>query len=165
MFSYLAKTFMPPQYPSVVLAVGNFGSMVHILHVIPETGAIERFGSNASTLPSNRAREQIREHIGTVTLYMGDGETANTFLDEIEDQIRKLWDEPCRVIATQHDKATGDLDRLVQDIVRPSAMNAIRKRETRERSMNTTQTYPVYIIHIRRSRPGKLIQEYTSFPP
>ena len=52
------------------------------------------FNASASPpdLPPRGTREQTREQIGTVTLYVGDGETPNSFLDDVETRFRKLRD-------------------------------------------------------------------------
>ncbi|KAJ5941128.1 hypothetical protein N7516_001296 [Penicillium verrucosum] len=101
--------------PSVLLVIGKFGATIHVLHILPENGTIERFSlttpSSTTTFRHRGASEQAREHIGTVTLHVGDGETANSFLDDVETRIRKLL-QPGSVDVTQ----------LVQDVLQPAAL-------------------------------------------
>ncbi|OJJ30560.1 hypothetical protein ASPWEDRAFT_46169 [Aspergillus wentii DTO 134E9] len=60
---------------------------------------------------------------------------------------------------------SADVTRLVHDVLQPAALDAIHEREGRDRSMNATQTYPVFIVYIKRSRAGGLLTaELTSFP-
>lgn len=54
--------------------------------------------------------------------------------------------------------------RLAQRVLKPAALEAIREREGRDRSMTATQMYPVYAVCIRRSKPGKILNDIpTSF--
>ncbi|OOQ83196.1 hypothetical protein PEBR_36280 [Penicillium brasilianum] len=135
--------------PSALLVIGKFGATIHILHLLPEDGTIERFGLTSSTTTFRRggATEQVREQIGEVTLHIGDGETANSFLNDVETRIRSV-----------------QVTQLVQDVLQPAALDAIHEREKRDRSMHATQTYPVFVVYITRSRAGRILTEPTSFP-
>lgn len=70
--------------------------MIRVLHVLPENSINERFGltTSASTTAFHHsgATEQARERIGTVTIHAGDGETPDSFLDNVETRMRKLRD-------------------------------------------------------------------------
>ena len=154
MLTRLKNSFTRSGYPSALLVIGNFGSMIYVLHLLPEDGTtIERFGlSSPSCKTSFRHRgatEQTREQLGTVTLHTGDGECANTFLNDVQARICK----PTSSI---------EVTQLVQDILKPAALDAIHEREGRDRSMNATQTYPVHVVYIRRSREGNILTEPTS---
>lgn len=50
MFSRLLNVFKPSGAPSVVLVVGKFGSMIEVLHILPDINATEHFGY--TTFPS-----------------------------------------------------------------------------------------------------------------
>lgn len=157
MLARLKNSFTRPASPSALLVIGNFGALIHVLHLLPEDGTtIERFGvKSPSTRTSFRHRgatEQAREQLGTVTLHVGNGEDADSFLDDVETQI-------CRL----QTGSAVEVTQLVQDILNPAALDAIHEREGRDRSMNTTQTYPVFVVYIRRSRAGKILTEPTSF--
>ncbi|OAA45622.1 hypothetical protein NOR_03411 [Metarhizium rileyi] len=162
------SAFTPSHKSSALLVLGKFGSTIHILHLRPENSINERFSltssSSATAFHHNGATEQAREQIGTVTLHVGDGETANSFLDDIEARMRKLRDDSSGCSPAQQQTGTVNVTQLVQDVLKPAAMDAIHERETRERSMNATQAYPVFIIYIRRSRGGTILREPTSFP-
>lgn len=163
MLSRLRNAFTPPSNPSALLVLGNFGSMIYVLHLIPENSKNEHFGfttfSSTTAFRHSGAREQAREQIGTVTLHVGDGETASSFLDDVEIRTRKLRDDYFGLTPTQQ-----NVTQLVQDVLRPAAMDAIHERETRGPSMNATQAYPVFIVYIRRARAGAILGEPTSFP-
>ena len=71
----LASAFTPSTIPSALLVVGNFDTRIHVLHVLPEDGTIERFGltnPSCTTFCYRGAHERSREQIGTVTLPVGD---------------------------------------------------------------------------------------------
>ncbi|PYH29680.1 uncharacterized protein BO87DRAFT_368460 [Aspergillus neoniger CBS 115656] len=138
MLSHLKNIFTLSTSPPSVLLVR---AMIHVLHLLPEDGTIQRFGLSTRSTPFRYrgAREQTREQIGTVTLYVGEGETPKSFLDDVE-------------------------TRFLQDVLKPAALDAIHERKDRERSMRATQTYPVYVVYILRPRSGRSMTELTSFP-
>ncbi|OAA52569.1 hypothetical protein BBO_00410 [Beauveria brongniartii RCEF 3172] len=167
MLSRLTNAFTPSTNPSALLVLGEFGSMIHVLHLLPENSINERFSittsSSATAFNRNGATEQSREQIGTVTLHVGDGETANSFLDDVETRIRKLRGDSSDLSPAQQQTGTVDVNQLVQDVLQPAALDAIQERETRERSTNATQAYPVFVIYIRRRRAGTILGEPRSF--
>ena len=164
MFSRLVNAINPPGFPSAVVVVGNAGSFINILHLIPEDGTFERYGtSRTSTKRFYRAKTQACEQIGTVTIHVGDGDRADSFLDDVETRASELRDS---FLASNSPLRTTDMEttRLVQDILQPAALDAIRKREVRERSMNATKTLAVSIFRIRRPTAGKIVPtDFTSF--
>lgn len=148
MLSFLINAFKTPTIPSAVLVVGRFG-YIDILHLVPEDSTIEHI-STLSTSPTFRydgSREQAREQIGTVTIHSGDGEATDEFFDDVETRIR----EP----------QTGSLEvtQLVQEILQPAVSDAIHKREGRNRSLNAMETYPVFVVYIKRPRAGQIVGE------
>lgn len=166
MLSRLLNAFTPTTYPSVILIVGDFSVATEIFHLLPEDGTIERFSlstpSSTTTFRYGGATEQTREQIGAVQLHVGDGETTSRFLDDVERETRKLWSDYLN--SEQGPKGTIDVLGLARDVLKPAALEAIREREGREASMNATQTYPVSVLRINRSRPGRISSELTSFP-
>ncbi|KAM3508659.1 hypothetical protein MY11210_006661 [Beauveria gryllotalpidicola] len=168
MLSRLINAFTPTAFPSALLVLGEFGSTIHILHLLPEDSINERFSittsSSATAFHHSGATEQAREQIGTVTLHVGDGETANSFLDDVETRIRKLRGDSSGLSPAQQQTGTVGVTQLVQHILQPAAMDAIHERETREPPINATQAYPVSIIYITRSRAGTILGEPRSFP-
>ena len=165
MFARLANMFTPTRFPSVLLVVGNFGATINILHLVPEDGTTERFSltspSSTTTFRYNGATEQAREHIGEVTLYVGDGENASSFLRDVERRARESWNDSSSPEQLQTG-VTETTERL-QDVLRHAALDAIHELEGREPSMNATQTYPVFVVHVNRSRAGRILTEPTSF--
>ncbi|OQD73655.1 hypothetical protein PENDEC_c014G00393 [Penicillium decumbens] len=142
---------------------------MHILHLLTGNRTIERFGvvtpSSTTTFHRHGAIEQARERIGTVTLHVGDGETAESFLDDVETRIHKLWNDSLGLSPAQLQTGSVEVAQLVQDILKPAALGAIHEREGRDRSMNATQTYPVFVVYIKCSRGERLlVNEPTSFP-
>lgn len=166
MLARLMNKFTPSTTPSVLLVVGNFGATINVLHLLPENGTIERFSitSSRTTFRDGGAREQGREQIGAVRLHVGDGETANSFLDDVETRIRKLRNDSLGSSPAQLQTDSVEVTQLVQEVLQPAALDAIHERETRDRSMNATQTYPVFVVYIIRSRAGRILTEPTSFP-
>lgn len=55
---------------------------------------------------------------------------------------------------------------MLEQALRSAALACIHGREGREQSVNATQTYPVFLVRIARSAPGRLVTEagLTSFP-
>ncbi|KAM3500129.1 hypothetical protein MY11210_009549 [Beauveria gryllotalpidicola] len=152
MLSYLLNAFTPSTNSSALLVLGKFGSTIHILHLLPENSAIERFSltssSSTTAFHHSGATEQAREQIGTVTLHVGDGETANNFLDDVEARIRKLRDDSSGSSLAQQQTGTVSVTQLVQDVLKPAARNVIHERETLERSTNATQNQPAFLLEV-----------------
>jgi hypothetical protein len=168
MLARLINTFTPSTTPSALLVIGKFGATIHVLHLLPENGSIERFSlttpSSTTTFRHGGATEQVREQIGAVTLHVGDGETADSFLDDVETRIRKLRNDSLSSSPAQLQTGSVEVTQLVQDVLQPAALDAIHEREKRDRSMHATQTYPVFVVYIIRSRAGSFLTEPTSFP-
>ncbi|KAF7630272.1 hypothetical protein AFLA_010899 [Aspergillus flavus NRRL3357] len=89
---------------------------------------------------------------------------AGAFLDNVETRIRKLRNDSLSSNPAQLQIGSAEVTRLVRDVLQPVALDAIHEREGRDRSMNATQTYPVFVAYIRRSRAGRILTEPTSFP-
>ena len=168
LFAHLTSIFTSPTNPSVLLVVGKFDATIHVLHLLPENDTIERFSlttpSSTTTFHHRGATEQAREQIGTVTIHAGDGETPNSFLDDVETRIRKLRNESRSSNPAQLQTGGVEIYRLVQDIIQPATLGAINDREKRDRSMHATQTYPVFIVYIKRPSAGRSLTELTSLP-
>lgn len=169
MLTRLINALTPTRAPSALIVIGYLRTTkttINILHLVPEDGSIERFGltTNSSTTPFRHkgATEQAREQIGTVTLHAGDGESAAKFLEDVDTRVRKLWNDSLNSKSatekqTQAQTDSDEVTRLVQDVLRPAALDAIHEREGRERSMNATQTFPVFILRIVRSKEGRIL--------
>ncbi|KZN89614.1 hypothetical protein EN45_082270 [Penicillium chrysogenum] len=152
MLASITNIFTRSISPFVLLVIGKFGATIHVLHLLPENGTIERFSlttpPSTTTFCHRGTREQAREQIGTVALHVGDGETANSFL---ETRIRKLQNDSLSSSPAQLQTGSVEVTQLVQDVLQPAALDAIHEREERDRSMRATQTYPVFVVYIIRS--------------
>ncbi|KAJ5727798.1 hypothetical protein N7493_005618 [Penicillium malachiteum] len=161
MLAHIKNIFIPPTYPSAVLAIGNFGprATITILHLVPENGTTEQFSSTPSqtTFGHYMTKEQpkLREQIGTVTLYVGDGESTFSFCDDVKIRIQKRQKDSLSL--GQEEQGYAEVTQLVESVLKPAALDAIRDREGREHSMNATQTYPVYIVYVKREKPGGIL--------
>ncbi|KAM3427044.1 hypothetical protein NHJ13734_009148 [Beauveria thailandica] len=117
MLSRLLNAFTPSTIPSALLVLGEFGSTIHVLHLLPESSINERFSittsSSATAFHRNGATEQAREQIGTVTLHVGDGETADSFLDDVETRIRELRADSSSLSPAQQQTGTDDRIKLL----------------------------------------------------
>lgn len=164
MLARFKNAFTPSTTPSALLIIGKFGATIRVLHLLPENDTIERFSltTPATTFRHGGATEQAREQIGAVTLHVGDGETADSFLDDVETRIRKLRNDS--LSSSQLQIGSVEVTQLVQDFLQPAALDAIHEREGRDRSIHATQTYPVFIVYIMRSRERMIPTEPTSFP-
>ncbi|KAJ5717136.1 hypothetical protein N7488_002782 [Penicillium malachiteum] len=168
MLAHTKNIFTPPTYPSAVLAIGNFGprATITILHLVPENGTTEQFSSTPSrtTFRHYETKEQpkLREQIGTVTLYVGDGESIFSFLDDVKTRIQKRQGDSLRL--GQEEQGYAEITQLVESVLKPAALESISEREGRERSMNATQMYPVYIVYVEREKPdGILPTDFRSY--
>ncbi|KAK2855532.1 hypothetical protein FQN49_005099 [Arthroderma sp. PD_2] len=158
MFARLINAFTSPKNPSVIIVIGKFGGSIDILHLFPETGEIERFSKSFGppTFRSYGSREKAREQIGTAIIYAGDGESLNSFLDDVETRIRKRWVSSM----TSSPSSVESVTQLVEAVLRPAALDAIHEREERrESSTNKTETHSVFLIRITRPNPGKILGE------
>ncbi|KAM5439726.1 hypothetical protein MferCBS31731_004136 [Microsporum ferrugineum] len=157
MFSRLIDSVTKPKNPSVVLVVGTFGDTINILHLQPESGEIERFSrtSLSRTFRRNGTKEKIRKQIGIVTLC--DGETADKFLDNVETRICKRWDSSM----ASSPSSVESVAQLAHAVLQPAALDAIHEREGRDSSKK--DTHAVFLIHVTRPKPGKILGEPRSF--
>lgn len=157
MFTSLASACTPSTIPSALLVFGNFDATIHVLHVLPEDGTIECFSLFPASTPFHHrgAKERSREQISTVKLHVGSFEAAHNFLADVKTRVSKLQ--------TGKDRRV-EVTQLVREILCPAALEAIHEREGQDNSINARQTYPVYLVYIRRSWARRALVEMTSFP-
>lgn len=148
MLACLINAFTSTTTPSAVLVVGRFGDMIDILHLVPEDGTIERMStlSTSTTFHFDGSREQAREHLGTVTIHAGDGETVDDFLDDVETRIHELQNDLSPATPAELQTGSVEVIQLVQDILQPAVSDMIHKRECQYPSMSATETYPVFVV-------------------
>lgn len=82
------------------------------------------------------AREKAREQTGTDTLQVGDDETDWYFFDDVETRIRKLQNDSLSSSPAKLQLDSVEVDQLVQEVLRPAALDAIRIREGQDRSVD-----------------------------
>lgn len=165
MFSRFLNLFSSSVAPSAVLLVRMpDGDMDAILHIVPEDGTIETFSvtgrdSAATTLRCHGAVEQSREEIGTVTLRPD--EWALGFLDrDVRARAKKILDSSSIFTAAKQEQTSSvSVPQLVEEVLKPAALDAIHALEGRTLPANATDTYHAYIIYVNRSKPGEIVGE------
>lgn len=139
----------------MLLVIGKFGVTIHILHLLPENGTIERFSlttpSSSTTFSHGGATEQAREQIGAVTFYVGDGETADSILDDVQTRIRKLRNDSLR--SSPH-TGSAKVTQLVQDVLQP-AVGRCDSRKRGARSLYTSDADVPYFCRLYHTLEGK----------
>lgn len=167
-------------YPSAVLIV-SAPTTTYTLHIVPEDGTVESggYGHSSSTSPQFRfgsAIEQSREQLGTVALHVADGESPREFLDDISERATQLLaasQQPPSKKAQDTDPAATEsihtdeeAAHAVSQALRAAVADSLTTRTSQNQLSSSAQTYPIYLVHVHRPRPGKLITdaELTSLP-
>ncbi|KAI5366627.1 hypothetical protein Slin15195_G081450 [Septoria linicola] len=153
------------EFPSIILVLGSPSRLPRVLHIVPEDQAIECFdftSPTASRFKYGGAVECRREQIGDVQLYIGDGETIDVFLDEVGAKATQLYfkhEKP------EPEEVSVHVVHILEEALRSAYVQSIQDRANRKPSTNARQQYPVFLLWIDRTRPGKLATEadLTSF--
>ncbi|KAI5307506.1 hypothetical protein KEM55_008118, partial [Ascosphaera atra] len=145
--------------PSALLVVGNFGGesgFINYVHLLPD-GKIQSAGMSSSepTFRRRGSREKTREQIGTISIHEGESVSSKgSYLDEV---YRRLRDQlgggsqsssPEKQQQTQTETETetetnsDKLKRLVEDVLRPVALDALHERGERKFATDVKKTYP-----------------------
>ena len=144
-------------YPSAVLMLGEPPGRLTVLHVIPEDGQTE---SQSTSSPKNcfgKAKERTREHMGTVTLdNAGGSDTPYQFMDDLQARVKQLRDKAFESEGSEY--GAEDVDFVVEEVLRPGAIGALRAREGRTPVANASSSYPLYLVYIDRPAPGDIMQ-------
>ncbi|KAI0634806.1 hypothetical protein C8Q77DRAFT_655464 [Trametes polyzona] len=166
MLSSLTNVFVSRGLPTAVIVVGTPGRETesNILHIMPENGTVERYDICFTTrVIRNNGSERSREQIGTIAVpRLGDHVAMKNFLDDIQARALLRWKE---VVSDPSRPERGarnyspfgyivDVPQLVDDILRPAALDATRAWEELVPPESTGVTEPVYIVHVKRSKPG-----------
>ncbi|EIW57175.1 uncharacterized protein TRAVEDRAFT_86993, partial [Trametes versicolor FP-101664 SS1] len=109
------------------------------LHIVPEDGTIETFSvtdassSNRTTFRQYGAVEQSREELGVVVLRALPEEWDLGFLDrDVRARVEKIMRSSSIFGAAQKEQAGSvDVSLLVEEILKPAALDAIRAMEGR----------------------------------
>lgn len=152
-------------HPSFVLLLGDLSKSAYLLHLVPEEGTTERFNiwqSKRAILCYGPGQEVSREELAMVFLHVADGETAAKFLHEVGSRAEKIFRER----TSEKSTISNDTVTAASEALRSAAADSVRDREGRAPPQNAAQTYPIFLVQIQRSRPGKLVTEadLTSFP-
>ena len=169
MLNRIGKAFTRSEYPSAIIVAGTFDSWISILHLIPEDGTTERveFRPRSPTFRYAGATEYSREQIGTAMLYQENGDSTFTFFNDVEARVRKLWDDDTTttttsLVSAETKVASVETTELVQRFLKPATLGAIHDREGRPRnssSSNDAKPHPVFIIYVKRKKPGQIISD------
>ncbi|OJT14971.1 hypothetical protein TRAPUB_8414 [Trametes pubescens] len=166
MFSRFLNVFSSSQSaPSALILVRIPGGRADaVLHIVPEDGTIETFSVTESS-PSNRttfrqygAVEQSREELGTVVLLALPHEWDLGFLDDVRARAQKIM-ESLSIFSSAKKEQAGSVDvsLLVEEILKPAALDAIHALEGRALPENAAvETYHVSIVYVNRSKPGHI---------
>ncbi|KAI0634808.1 hypothetical protein C8Q77DRAFT_1156192 [Trametes polyzona] len=179
MLSKFLHAFVPRGFPSAIVVVGEPQTRNHLLHIMPESGDVECC-STGHIRGDNSASACAKEKIGDITTCPGDYDTMQEFVRDVEERALERWQEvvtagPSADSASadflqsrdraEKNKEKGsssgwrrgymvDVDQLVDDILRPAALDAIREWELK--ATPTMYTQPVFIVRVKRSEPGRV---------
>ncbi|KAI0634807.1 hypothetical protein C8Q77DRAFT_655482 [Trametes polyzona] len=174
MLSSLIDIFVSRGFPSAVVLVGaprGSETQCSLLHIMPEDGSFERHDiCFTERVFRNNASERSREQIGTIAVArLGDRAGRENFLNDVQARALQRWKQIAVSSPSQHEDAEGkskasskcgyivDVPQLVDDILRPAAVVAMREWEKLVSRDSTTVREPVYIVYVKRSKPGRII--------
>ena len=156
-------------HPSAVLVVGTYNvDIVEVFHIIPENGTLEQFSRryNGSVTRGYGATDLSRELLGSATVY-GNDENMENLVEGLKKRIPELLTQS-RVMDIKTWRTATRVSRLVDEVLRPAGLEALKERE--ERTAHSigavTGQFSVYLILVKRPRPGPLrtYRRLTSFP-
>lgn len=175
MFAHIHNVLADIKLPSSVFALGDHLS-TGTLHCVPEDGFFESSGdfapSGSPTFKQGGATEQAHEWLGTVRLGKGEW-TVGCLNHVLALRVRKLWAEAFGKepsLVPQDPKAYAwsegvDVALLIDEVLRPAALDEIRARQRQEDLAKPTNDLPVYLVPVYRSRRGRILEpNLTSFP-
>ncbi|KAI0729103.1 hypothetical protein C8Q72DRAFT_335482, partial [Fomitopsis betulina] len=164
----LASLFSRSHLLSAIIIVGDYPS-ISIFHCVPEDGFVEfcyRYSPGmGKRTPFRRgsATERRREQIGTLRIGSKEMVIVEPFGGELKPEVHKLWSDTfgrkpqmrrqSRKTLTRAD--TGDVARLVEDVLRPAMLEIIHQRESRT-DLVDVESLPVYIVYVKRSKLGPI---------
>lgn len=153
-----------PRYPSAILALEG-PQYMNVLHIIPETRETEKFGMShpsRSTFYCDGTKEVHREYLGSVVLYIGDGEDQTTLLDEISRRAIAYLNKHSEFASGKDANRTVQLIELA---FRNVVCELLEQKKGRSPPRNAAQEYPIFIIQVDRPKPGSIMSlNLTSFP-
>ena len=133
--------------------------MIYVMHLIPEDGKVETWGMFPKPAKFRRggAVEISRELLGTTTYREGEG--GLTVLPDFAARARKQLSSIPDARADAG--ASIPLTCLVEEVLRPVGLEFLSERrdESSTQDKDTPREFSVSIIHISRSRPGRIVTE------
>ncbi|KAJ8489275.1 hypothetical protein ONZ51_g3038 [Trametes cubensis] len=160
MISALSRVFTTtsPKYPSAIILIGH-SQFFAFVHVIPETGELEALFRSYRDTRDDRFRvshteEVSREQLGTVTILKEERDAITTLSHEVAGRVNELLDE-AGVRSREADREPQDVALLVEQILKPAALGAMKALDSEAQSHDTAEkaTVPVYIVQVERSKP------------
>ena len=137
--------------------LGEPTGRLYVLHVIPEDGQTESQSTSSLKNCCGKAKERTRELIGTVTLdNAGGSDTPNQFMDDLQARVKQLRDKVFESECSEY--GVEDVDFVVEEVLRPGAIEALRAREGRVPVVKASSSYPLYLVYIDRPAPGDIMQ-------
>jgi len=129
-----------------------------LLHIVPETGDVERVDYTALAFTYSGTTERSREQIATIPIYAAKHD-INEFLEEISTKATKL------LSGRQILDPEGDSVLHIEQALRSAVSESLASRLGRPPRAGD-RSFPVFLVHIDRSKPGKIStdDDLTSFP-
>ena len=159
--SCLANLFTStPRHPSALLALEE-RQTISVMHLIPEDGVVEMWSMfpKRATFRRGGAVEVSRELLGTTTFR--EGEWSRQILDNLADRTRKQLSSipDARADDRQEPGAAIPVTCLVEEVLRPVGLEFLSERrdESSAQDKDAPREFSVFIIHISRSRPGRIV--------
>ncbi|KAI0658599.1 hypothetical protein C8Q70DRAFT_178202 [Cubamyces menziesii] len=160
MISSLSRFFTTtsPKYPSAIILIGH-SQFFAFVHVVPETGDIEALSRRCNNPRDDKFRvshteEVSREQLGTVALPNDERHAIIALYYEVLARATELARET-GVRSSGADRRPQDVALLVEQILKPAALGAMKALDSGAQSHDTAEkaTVPVYIVQVNRSKP------------
>ncbi|KAH0361814.1 hypothetical protein KCU65_g8436, partial [Aureobasidium melanogenum] len=147
----------PRSNPSVLLVLQR-ATRTSFLHVVPETGDVERLKIAPPAFTYCGTTERSREQIATVPIY-SESDHFDEYLEEVATRATKILSEHKTPGPEGHDAFS------VEQALR-SAVSASVESRANDPPKAGVHSYPVFLVQIDRPKPGKIsiYNDFTSFP-
>ena len=136
------------------------------MHLTPEDSSVELWSvfPQPTNLRFNGATEVSRELLGTATFREEEGPLE--VIDDLGERARSKQLLSISNTSAEHLQGAEtplSLDCLVEEVLRPVGLDFLddRKGEIPAQNVNVPPTFSVFIIHVSRSRPGRIITDAT----
>lgn len=157
MLAYLRDTLTGThrrRNPSVVLVLQR-PSSTSLLHIVPETGDVEHVEFAPPAFTYRGILERSREQIATISIYAA-ADDIDEFLVEVGTQATKIPSE--RGVPDLEGNGVSSIEQALR-----TAVSASLERRLNNSPKVGDQPFPVFLVHIDRPKPGKILSnEFTS---